>query len=414
MASEAIILPPTNVPSSRVYDFDVYSPAGIQEDGYHQAWKRLQVPGVPDLIWTPRNGGHWIATRGALIREFLNDPEHFSAQVMIVPKAAGMEHKLVPMNMDPPEHTPYRRVLNKGLGPREIRNFEAAIRSVAIELIEPFANDGNIEFCAAYSDIFPIKVFLAFSKLPLEDAPILTKFAHGMLRPEGNTPEEKAASMAAANAGFFEYIGPTVEARRAAIGDDWISTIIHSEVNGAPPTDYEVLAMIALVLLAGLDTVVNFLPFAMEYLARHPDDVAELVADPQKIPRHVEELLRRFPVVAQARLVTQDIVRDGVELKSGDMVLVPSTLHGLDERVNPDPMRLDFSRKGGSHATFGGGAHICAGMHLANMEIVVTLQEWLARIPKFRLQPGFSIVAHSGVVADVERLELEWDVDARN
>lgn len=414
MTSETISASPANVPSSRVYDFDVYSPAGIQEVGYHQAWKRLQAPGVPDLIWTPRNGGHWIATRGALIREFLNDPEHFSAQVMIVPKAAGMEHKLVPMNMDPPEHTPYRRVLNKGLGPREIRNFEAAIRAVAIELIEPFANDGRVEFCAAYSDIFPIKVFLAFSKLPLEDAPILTKFAHGMLRPEGTTPEEKAESMAAANAGFFEYIGPTVEARRASIGDDWISTIIHSEVNGAPPSDYEVLAMIALVLLAGLDTVVNFLPFAMEYLSRHPEDVAELAADPQKIPRHVEELLRRFPVVAQARLVRQDVVRDGVELKSGDMVLVPSTLHGLDERVNPDPMRLDFSRKGGSHATFGGGAHICAGMHLANMEIIVTLQEWLARIPEFRLQPDFSIVAHSGVVADVERLELKWDVYGRN
>lgn len=404
---------PANVPTSRIYDFDVYNPRGIEQDGYHQAWKRLQAPGVPDLIWTPRNGGHWIATRGALIREFLNDPDNFSARVMIVPKAAGMEHKLVPMNMDPPEHTPYRRVLNKGLGPREIRNFEAAIRAVAIELIEPFANNGHVEFCAAYSDVFPIKVFLAFSKLPLEDAPILTRFAHGMLRPEGDTPEQKSASMAAANGGFFEYIGPTVEARRASAGDDWISTIIHREVNGAPPTDYEALAMIALVLLAGLDTVVNFLPFAMEYLARHPEDVAELRTDPLKIPKHVEELLRRFPVVAQARLVTRDIVRDGVELESGDMVLVPSTLHGIDERVNPEPMRLDFSRKGGSHATFGGGAHICAGMHLANMEIIVTLQEWLARIPQFRLQPGFRIVAHSGVVADVERLELEWDIDGK-
>ena len=408
MTSEAMTSVPSHVPAARVIDFDVYHPTGI-EDGYHAAWQRLQAPGIPDLVWTPRNGGHWIATRGSMIRQFLNEPEHFSARVMIVPKAAGMEHKLVPMNMDPPEHTPYRRVLNKGLGPREIRNFETAIRGVAIELIDQFAHLGKVEFCAAYADIFPIKVFLAFSRLPLSDAPTLTKFAAGMLRPDGTTPEEKAASMAAANAGFFDYIAPTIVERTANPGDDWISTIIHSEVNGAPTTAYEKQAMIALVLLAGLDTVVNFLPLAMEYLARHPDDVAELRADPKRIPKHVEELLRRFPVVNQARLITEDVVRDGVEMKAGEMVLIPSTLHGLDERENACPMDVDFGRKKISHSTFGGGAHICAGMHLANMEIVVTLQEWLARIPAFRLADGFQMVAHSGVVADVETLDLVWD-----
>lgn len=412
MSAEATLAPtPAHVPPARVVDFDVYKPAGI-EDGYHQAWKKLQEPGVPDLVWTPRNGGHWIATRGAMIREFLNEPDQFSARVMVVPKEAGQEHRLIPMNMDPPEHGPYRRVLNKGLGPAEIRKIEGLVRAAAIELIDGFKNDGKANFCAAYANIFPIKVFLAFSNLPLSDAPLLTKFAGSMLRPEGDTPEQKAASMAAANAGFFDYIGPTIEARRANPGEDWISLIIHSEVNSKPVTEYETLAMIALVLLAGLDTVVNFLPFCMEYLARNPGYVEELRADPGKIPARTEELLRRFPVVAQARIVTHDLVRDGVELKEGEMVLVPSTLHGLDEQQNEDPMTLDFARKRISHSTFGGGAHICAGMHLAQMEIVVTLQEWLARIPVFRLEQGFRMMAHSGVVAQVERLDLEWDVAA--
>ena len=164
-----------HVPASRVVDFDVYSPAGI-EDGFHQAWMRLQGEGMPDLVWTPRNGGHWIAKRGSLIRQFLNEPENFSARVMIVPKEAGMEHKLVPMNMDAPEHGPYRRVLNKGLGPREIRNIEGDIRAVAVDLIEKFAADGKIDFCAEYANIFPIKVFLAFSGLPLSDAPAHATF----------------------------------------------------------------------------------------------------------------------------------------------------------------------------------------------------------------------------------------------
>ena len=409
MTSEAMTSVPPHVPASRVVDFDVYNPAGI-EDGFHQAWMRLHGEGVPDLVWTPRNGGHWIATRGSLIRQFLNEPENFSARVMIVPKEAGMEHKLVPMNMDPPEHGPYRRVLNKGLGPREIRNIEGDIRAVAVDLIEKFAADGKVDFCAEYANIFPIKVFLAFSGLPLSDAPVLTKFSNSMLRPEGNTPDQKAASMASANAGFFAYIAPTVAERRANPGKDWISQIIHSEVNGKPVTEYETLAMISLVLLAGLDTVVNFLPFCMDYLARHPEQVAVLRSDPAKIPAHADELFRRFPVVAQARLVTQDTERDGVTLKQGEMVLVPSTLHGTDARENNDPLQLEFGRKNISHSTFGGGTHICAGMHLANLEIIVTLQEWLKRIPEFRVANGFRLVAHSGVVAQVERLDLEWDM----
>ena len=400
---------PAHVPVDRIVDFDVHNPANIA-DGYHEAWKILQKPGVPDLVWTPRNGGHWIATRGALIADFLNDPEHFSARVMIVPKEAGMQHKLIPMNMDPPEHTPYRHVLNKGLGPREIKKIESSIREVAAQLIDEFAASGRVEFCAAYSRIFPIKVFLAFSGLPLQDAALLTNFASNMLRPEGTTPEQMAESLAAANKGFFSYIGPTVADRRAHPKDDWISTIIHSQVNGRPLSDYEILAMISLVLLAGLDTVVNFLPFCMEFLARNPSDVEELRSDPARLPRRVEELFRRFPMVAQARLVTKDVMRDGVEMKQGEMVLVPSTLHGIDERENPNPMRLDFTRKTGTHSTFGAGAHVCAGMHLARMEVIVTFQEWFARIPRFRLQQNFRMVAHSGVVATFDALNLEWDV----
>lgn len=149
-----------------------------------------------------------------------------------------------------------------------------------------------------------------------------------MLRPDGNTAVEMAASMSAANKGFFAYIGPTVQDRRANPIGAWISTIAHRQVNGQPVSDYEILAMITLVLLAGLDTVVNFLLFCMEFRAR--------------IPIRAEELIRRFPLVAQARLVTKDIIRDGVEMKQSDMVLVPSTLHGIDERENKDLYGTQF------------------------------------------------------------------------
>ena len=97
-------------------------------------------------------------------------------------------------------------------------------------------------------------------------------------------------------------------------------------------------------------------------------------------------------------------------MKAGDMVLVPSALHGIDPLENPDPMRVDYARKPLSHSTFGAGAQICTGMHLARMEVAVTLQEWLKRIPEFSLEPGFRMVAHSGVVARFEALNLECKI----
>ncbi len=141
----------------------------------------------------------------------------------------------------------------------------------------------------------------------------------------------------------FAVASLAVDVGEAAMGCDLISTTIHNQVNGAQLTDYEVFAMIALVLLVGRGTIVNFLPLAMEYLARHPRDFAQLSANPQKIPQQVAKMLRHFPVVAQARLVTKDLLRDDVELKSRDMVLAPLTLYGVNERVNPDPMHLNFT-----------------------------------------------------------------------
>lgn len=107
-------------------------------------------------------------------------------------------------------------------------------------------------------------------------------------------------------------------------------------------------------------------------------------------------------------MVAKDQEYKGVELKRGDMILLPTALHGLDESHNPDPWRLNLDRRGMSHSTFGGGPHRCAGLHLARMEIIVTLEEWLKRIPVFGLKEGAKPVYHSGIVAAVENVPLVW------
>lgn len=398
---------PAHVPADRVYDIDMYALDGIEE-GYHEAWKRVQSAGVPDLVWTPRTGGHWIATTGDTVREIYSDPSRFSSQNIWLPKEAGEKYEMVPTRMDPPEHTPYRKALDKGLSLAQIRMVEDRVRAIAAELIEEIAPRGRCDFSADYANIFPIKVFMALADLPMEDVPLLAVFARKMTRPEGNTPEEQAATLEAGNKGFFAYVDPIIRARRGGSGDDLITTMVNAEVNGQPITHEKALGLVSLLLLAGLDTVVNFLSFMMIYLARNPDLVAELRTDELKLKRSAEEMFRRFPVVSEARMVAKDQTYRGVELKRGEMILLPTALHGLDDRENQNPWKVDLERRGISHSTFGGGPHRCAGLHLARMEAIVTLEEWLKRIPEFRLAERAKPIYHSGIVAAVENVPIVW------
>lgn len=403
---------PSNVPDDRVFEIDMYQLDGIEE-GYHEAWKRVQQPGTPELIWTPFTGGHWIATNGQTVREIYGDPERFSSEVIFLPKEAGELYDMVPTRMDPPEHTPYRKALDKGLSLGQIRQVEEKVREVAVELIDGFAAAGQCEFSSEYAHIFPVRVFMALADLPMDDAEVLGRFAKMMTRPEGNTPEEMAANLDAGNKGLIDYVDPIIRARRGGSGDDLITVMVNAEINGELISHEKAQGLIALLLLAGLDTVVNFLGFMMLHLARNPELVAELRADKIKLMRSAEEMFRRFPVVSEARMVAKDQEYKGVNLKHGDMILLPTALHGLDEAENPDPWKIDLQRRGMSHTTFGGGPHRCAGMHLARMEVICTLEEWFNRIPEFGLAPGAKPVFHSGIVAAVDNIPLVWPVGGR-
>ena len=398
---------PAHVPADRIREIDMYALDGI-EQGYHEAWKRVQTPDTPGMIWTPFTGGHWIATKGELIREIYSDPARFSSEVIFLPKEAGEKYQMVPTRMDPPEHTPYRKALDKGLSLAQMRKVEEKVRAVAAELIDGFLARGECDFSAEYAAIFPVRVFMALADLPLSDVPLLCGFARQMTRPAGQNPEEMAADLEAGNDGFFAYVEPIIQARRGGSGADLITIMVNADIDGEPIGHDKAVGLVALLLLGGLDTVVNFLSFFMIHLGRHPEKVAELRDDPLVLMRGVEELFRRFPVVSEARMVAKDFEFDGVALKHGDMVLLPTALHGLDESQNPDPWKLDFARRANSHTTFGGGPHRCAGMHLARMEVTITLQEWLKRIPEFGLRPDSPPIYHSGIIAAVENVPLVW------
>lgn len=404
MATQRMAAAPSNVPVGHIIDWDMYHPPGVEE-GFHAAWQALHRPGVPDMAWTPHNGGHWIATRASLIGEVLADAERFSSRVIIVPKADGEHHRMIPTTIDPPEHRPWRALLNASLSLRTVRAIERDIRAVAIELIEAMQPHGGGDFIAAYAHIFPIRIFLRIVDLPAADAPRLKWLTDQITRPDGSI------SFADTVAAFHDYLGSIIDTRRGGSGEDMFSRLVNGEVEGRPLSRHEALQLCSQVLIAGLDTVVNFLGFAMLHLATHPDQRAALAARPAMIPGAVEELFRRYPIVTIGREVRRDMDFGGVRLKAGEMVIAPTVLHGMDDRATDRPLEVDFARRRAEHGTFGSGHHMCPGAALARAEMRITLEEWLARIPDFAIAPDAEIRFSGGIVGCVEMLPLVWEVN---
>lgn len=391
-----------HIPADRVVDFDMFAPPGGKTD-IHEAWRTLHAPGVPEVVWTPHNGGHWIATRAKQINEVFSDHKRFSSRVFLLPKESGEQFNVFPGSLNPPEHAPFRALLTPVFTPKAVLTLERMIRAIAIELIEAVRLRGSCNFNAEYGDIFPLKVFMLLVDLPFEDAPRLKKIVDELLRPSGEL------SFGEATQKLIEYLTPHIDTRMGKKGEDLLSRVVNGDIKGRPMTRDEAINTSISVLAAGLDTVANFAAFALLYLARHPVHRRELAENSVLIPNAVDELLRRFPVAMAAREVRRDMEFYGAQIKEGEMILAPGPLAGLDDRWNKCPLEVDFNRESIKHATFGFGVHHCAGAHLARMEMRITLEEWLARIPDFEVKAGFDITYTGGHVCVVDELPLTWD-----
>jgi camphor 5-monooxygenase len=393
---------PSHVPRDRVVDINVFA-LPDQEVDFHAAWKTLQDD-APELVWTPHNEGHWIALRGDVLAEVQSDYERFSSKIIILPKSVGEHHALIPTTIDPPEHRPYRLLLNAGMSLPIVRGMHEQIRQTAIDLIETFRMKGRCDFTAEYARLFPIRIFMSMVAIPMADAPNIQMWAECMTRPNPPMPFEEAKQA------FFDYLDPIIVERRANPGSDIISQIVTADIEGRLLDRDEAIALTTQILIAGVDTVVNFLSFALLHLARDPASRASLAAAPDTIMAATHELFRRFGLVIIARTVRHDMDYRGVSLKAGELVCMPTQVHGLDDRINACPMQVDFKRKRGRHSAFGSGPHMCPGQELARAEVAITIEEWLKRIPDFRVADDADTNISGGIVAQVNRLVLEWEV----
>ena len=395
---------PPHVPSDRIHAFDIYHDPRLMED-LHLGYLALQQA-APELFFTPLNGGHWVATRYELIQAVIRDHERFSNRELEIPKTSS-PFRAIPINLDPPEHTPYRIMLMRHFTPAAIAGLEGSMRRWADVLIDRVQNDGQCDFAETLGAGFPVTVFMEMAGMPLERfdefRDIVTEFF-------SHVPRERRIEL---QQQIFREMEALVRARMDRREDDLISRLIDDRVEGRALTMDELLSIMFLLFVAGLDTVANALTMAFHFLAGNPDMQDRLRNNTADIPNFIEESMRRFPITNGVRVVRKDMEFAGAQLKAGDMIVAPMTLAGLDDRRNPDPVRFDIDRRKREHISFSTGPHLCLGHVLARAEMRIFIEVFLARIPRFRLQEGFKPPFRAGIVMALESLPIAWTAPAK-
>ena len=394
--------PPPHVPPELVVNFD-FSAVPPERDP-HEEWKRLQETSPP-IFWTPY-GGHWVVTRAEDIKTVQLDHERFSHSVFgLIQDGIGFK----PLSLDPPEHTPYRAIIDPAFLPGAIRTMENKAREIAVHLIESLRPRGECEFMADFANILPMEIFLSMAGLPKSDRAMLITWVHSVTHDDVVDP----AGCAASRRKLLNYIRDALERRRASPGEDLLSMVVEGEINGERLSHEDCMSVAYLLVLGGLDTVASMLGFVARTLALHPEPRRRIREDRKLMPKAIEELLRRHGLSNTVRNVTKDFDYKGVPFRKGDVVQQAAVLYGLDDTLFEHPMEIDLDRKMPiRHSAFGHGPHTCPGQILARREIKVFLEEWLSRIPDFCIKPGTTPkMKFEGLIA-VNQLELAWNPNA--
>lgn len=394
---------PDHVPPELVVDVDYFNIPGI-ENGPHEPWYAIREK-APRVFFSPRHGGHWVLTRVEDVRAALAENERFTSYPNAIPKTLLFgPYPQPPTGAEPPESLSYRALLMPFFTPAAVRKLEGFIRDLTIELIEEIRLKGECEFIGDFGQRMPIGIFLKLMGLPDSDRKLLLKLA--MQRIRGRTNAERLEGLNTIKA----YAEAKILERRANPTGDLLSSIANGVINGELIKVEQARAMTVTTMFAGLDTVVNALGLITRFLATSTEHRRKLIKQPDLIKGNAtDELLRRFagPNIVRCSKIDQEF--QGVHMRAGDQILNVILMTSLDEDVYPNPFEVDFARPHNPVVSFGAGAHRCVGAHLARLEVVIFLQEWLGRIPEFQLDPEKTWRAAGGAVPGIEYLPLVWD-----
>jgi cytochrome P450 len=395
---------PAHVPAECVWEHDLAAFLHEGDDPFLAAGRLHQGPA---LVWSP-SAAHgrpaWIFTQHEVIREAYSDWQAFSSRRGANAAVMDSEWLLLPVEADRPDHHYYRQALQPLFTPAAIRARASAVQDLCDRLIDGFVARGRCEFVSEFAAILPNAIVISLLGMPAQALPQFLAWEDEMIH--GATP---AACLAAGQA-VTDYIKDHIAQQRKTpeASTDVMQAIFAGRMADRPFSEAEVLGLVYLLFVAGLDTVTSTLGWIMRHLASDQRLQVRLRDHPEDIPAALEEFSRAFGVSAPSRTVARDTVFHGVQLKAGEAVLLPTYLAGRDPRAWRDPHVIDIDRRP-RHVTFGVGPHLCLGIHLARREMQIMLEAFLSRMRNIRRPEGGRYEYYTTNTVGVSRLDIEWD-----
>ncbi len=408
-----------NLPDINLWDKDRFV-EGVPHDWFTALREQAPVfwhEGDPTFAGPQGGAGpFWAVTGYDDVVTVNRDNATFSSAEQLVfmwdPHMDGLEQqRLLMLNMDPPMHTRYRRLINKGFTPRMVSELESTMRKRTRDIIDRVAERGECDFVVDVASELPLQVIADLMGVPQEDRHKLFDWSNRMIGaddPEYGITEEMTQH---ASMELYAYAAELAEKKRADPKDDLISVLTHAAVDGEQLTGLEIDLFFLLLTVAGNETTRNLISNGLVALLEHPDELAKVRANRELLPGMVEEMLRwASPVMHFRRTAMRDVELGGQQIKQGDKVVIWYISANRDEKAFKDPFTFDVSRTPNEHVAFGGGGpHFCLGANLARMEINVMFDEILDRLDDLELTAPVSRL-RSNFINGLKHIPLKFTV----
>jgi cholest-4-en-3-one 26-monooxygenase len=399
----------------KLEDVDIYNPdthlTGVPHDQYELLRREDPVHWQPE----PNGRGFWVVTKYEDLAYVSCHPELFSSYRgggTIIEDYDGQDLAIarnLMINMDPPSHGKFRKLVSRGFTPRMTAYLEPRIKNVAQRLVDRVGAKGQCDFVAELAVPLPLEMIAELIGVPPEDREQLLKWTNRLLGytdPElGSQDDMKVAAME-----MMQYSVKLAATRKGkGTGEDLATILCNAAVDGEALNDMEFAMFVLLLSVAGNETTRNLLSNGIVLLMDHPEAREELKRDPSLMPNAIEELLRLVsPVTYMRRTATQDLVLGGKQIKEGDKIAISYASANRDEDKFENPHVFDIHRKNArEQVAFGIGQHFCLGSNLARLEIRVLLNEILERIPDMQRNGAYRRL-RSSYLNGVKELQVKF------
>tara|TARA_R110000772_G_scaffold238154_4_gene350105 strand:+ start:30230 stop:31456 length:1227 start_codon:yes stop_codon:yes gene_type:complete len=375
------------------------------------------------VYWHPPSHGspgYWAVTRQAEIDEVSKNPQLFSSAERTcmlknpTPEEVEMMRALM-INMDPPKHLKYRRLVRSAFTPRKVDSYEPRFREIAREILDRALPSGRCDFVEDIAMELPLIAICELMGVPLEKRQRLfelTNIMLGMDDPDLTTSEEDGMN---AMIEMFMLGMELATAHRENGSEGIVATLLDGTVEDEPLTDEEFCNFFMLLIVAGNETTRTVTSQGMRMLLENPDQYQALVDNPGLVPDAIEEFLRYNPaVIAFRRTAMEDTILGGQQIRKGDLVQLFYGAASADETVFDDPERFDILRNQredvrNGHRAFGVGQHFCLGSHLARLELTVIFEEIVRRMRNPRLDGDIQWL-RSSFIHGIKHMPIVFDV----